>query len=128
MRFVRAFKCACFALSLVMLLSCSRPGADPTQRRIAFVTNNASEFWTIARRGTEKADAELDNVEVEFRIPADGTAAEQRRIVDDLLTKGIAGFAISPVDPVNQTHMINDAAQKAVVITHDSDASSSNRL
>jgi ribose transport system substrate-binding protein len=111
-----------------MLLSCSRPSAGPSQRRIAFVTNNASEFWTIARRGTEKADAELNNVEVEFRIPADGTAAEQRRIVDDLLTKGIAGFAISLVDPANQTQMINDAAQKTVVITHDSDASTSNRL
>jgi ribose transport system substrate-binding protein len=48
--------------------------------------------------------------------------------VDDLLTKGIAGFAISPVDPANQTQMINDAAQKTIVITHDSDASSSNRL
>jgi ribose transport system substrate-binding protein len=128
MSIVRVFKCACFGLCLVMLLSCSRQNTDSTQRRIAFVTNNASEFWTIARRGTEKADAELDNVEVEFRIPADGTAAEQRRIVDDLLTKGIAGFAISPVDPSNQTQMINDAAQKTIVITHDSDASTSNRL
>ena len=126
--FVRFFKCACIVLSLVMLLSCSRQNTGSAQRRLAFVTNNASEFWTIARRGTEKADAELDNVEVEFRIPADGTAAEQRRIVDDLLTKGIAGFAISPVDPANQTQMINDAAQKTIVITHDSDASSSNRL
>jgi len=111
-----------------MLLSCSRQNPGPTQRRIAFVTNNASEFWTIARRGTEKADAELDNVEVEFRIPADGTAAGQRRIVDELVTKGNPRFAISPVDPANQTQMINDAAQKAIVITHDSDASSSNRL
>ena len=128
MRSIRVFKCGCFVLSLVMLLGCSRQSSGPTQRRIAFVTNNASEFWTIARRGTEQADAELNNVEVEFRIPADGTAAEQRRIVDDLLTKGIAGFAISPVDPANQTQMINDAAQKTVVITHDSDASSSNRL
>jgi len=128
MRFIRHFKFVYFVLSLVMLLSCSRPSSGPTQRRIAFVTNNASEFWMIARRGTEKADSELDNVEVEFRIPADGTAAEQRRIVDDLLTKGIAGFAISPVDPANQTQMINDAVQKTVVITHDSDASTSNRL
>ena len=128
MRFIRLFKSVCFVLSLVMLLSCSRQSSTSTQRRIAFVTNNASEFWTIARRGTEKADAELNNVEVEFRIPADGTAAEQRRIVDDLLTKGVAGFAISPVDPGNQTQMINDAVQKTVVITHDSDAPTSNRL
>jgi len=95
--------------------------------RLAFVTNNASDFWTIARRGTEKADQELDNVDVEFRIAADGTAAEQKRIVDDLLAKGIDGMAISPVDPANQTQMINDAAKHVLVITQDSDAPQSDR-
>jgi ribose transport system substrate-binding protein len=120
---------ASFLLAL-LIAGCSQPASAPnatTKRRIAFVTNNASDFWTIARRGTEKAGTELPNVEVEFRIPADGTAAEQRRIVDDLMTKGVAGFAISPVDPANQMQMINDAAQKTVVITQDSDAPNSNR-
>ncbi|HEU5235939.1 MAG TPA: sugar-binding protein, partial [Pyrinomonadaceae bacterium] len=89
--------------------------------------NNAADFWTIARKGTEKAAAELPNAEIEFRINSDGTAAEQQRVVDDLLAKGIEGFAISPIDPVNQTPMINRAAQQALVITQDSDAPNSNR-
>src|SRR5215207_822974 len=50
--------------------------------KVAFVTNNASDFWTIARKGVEKADGELDNVTVEFKIPGEGTAAEQKRIID----------------------------------------------
>src|SRR5919199_944658 len=104
----------------------SSPGAGK-RLRLAFVTNNASDFWTIARRGTEKADQELDNVDVEFRIASDGTAAEQKRIVDDLLAKGIDGMAISPVDPANQTQMINDAAKRILVITQDSDAPQSER-
>src|SRR5215210_8964459 len=83
-----------------------------SSKRLAFVTNNASDFWTIARKGTEKADAELPDVTVEFRIPAEGTAADQKRIVDDLLAKGIDGIAISPVDPDNQTQLINDAARQ----------------
>lgn len=95
--------------------------------KVAFVTNNASDYWTIARKGVEKADAELANVEVEFKLPADGTAAEQRRIVDDLLSKGINGIAISPVDPDNQTQFINDTAKKSLVITQDSDAPTSER-
>ena len=66
------------------------------------MTNNAADFWTIARKGTEKADAELADVTVEFRL-GDGTAAAQKRIVDDLLAKGVDGIAISPVDPANQT-------------------------
>jgi ribose transport system substrate-binding protein len=98
----------------------------PSARRLAFVTNNAADFWTIARKGTQQADAELAGATVEFRL-GDGTAAEQKRIVDDLLAKGMDGIAISPVDPANQTGMLNDAARQTVVFTHDSDAPDSRR-
>ena len=37
------------------------------------------------------------------------------------------GIAISPVDPANQTAMLNDAAKQALVFTHDSDAPDSKR-
>lgn len=98
-----------------------------TKHKLAFVTNNASDFWIIARKGTEKAANEIPDIEVEFRIPADGTAAEQQRIVDDLLAKGIHGMAISPVDPANQTPMLNNAARQTLVVTQDSDAPNSDR-
>src|SRR6267378_4011450 len=102
-------------------------GGPGKRHKLAFVTNNASDYWTIARKGTEKAQAEIPNVEVDFRIDSDGTAAEQQRVVDDLLAKGIKGIAISPVDPANQTPMLNKAASQALVITQDSDAPISNR-
>ena len=98
-----------------------------SNKKLAFVTNNAADFWTIARKGCEQADSELAEIDVEFRIPSDGTAAEQRRIVDDLLAKGISGMAISPVDPANQTQMINEAAKQILVLTQDSDAPQSDR-
>src|SRR5688572_29745483 len=86
-----------------LFASCTAPkDAGQKSFKLSFITNNASDFWTLARRGCEKADAELDNVVVDFKIPGEGTAAEQKRIVDDLLAKGIDGIAISPVDPVNQ--------------------------
>src|SRR4030095_2102200 len=47
--------------------------------------------------------------------------------IDDLLAAGVDGIAISPVDPQNQTALINEAAQKALVFTQDSDAPDSNR-
>jgi ribose transport system substrate-binding protein len=96
--------------------------------KLAFVTNNSADFWTIARRGVEKADEELPEVEAEFRLTADGTAAEQQRIIDDLLTKGVDGIAISPVDPQNQTAMIDAAAKRTVVFTQDSDAPQTMRI
>ena len=34
--------------------------------KLAFVTNNATDFWTVARRGVEKDDTELADVETEF--------------------------------------------------------------
>ena len=131
---IRLFSVVVCSLLSFLLLSCQpKPSGDSTggtgtKHKLAFVTNNASEFWTIARKGTEKAQAEIPNIEVEFRIPADGTAAEQQRVVDDLLAKGIHGFAISPVDPKNQTAMLNRAAGQALVVTQDSDAPDSNRV
>jgi ribose transport system substrate-binding protein len=102
-------------------------GGGGGAKRLAFVTNNPSDFWTIARKGVEKADAELPDVTAEFKIPPNGTAAEQRQIIDDLLAKGIDGIAISPVDPDNQTGLINEVSQKTLVFTQDSDAPTSQR-
>src|SRR5215468_4045059 len=120
------------ALILLLLFACaskteSGDGKAGKNLKLAFVTNNSSDFWTIARRGVEKADNELADVSAEFRITSDGTAAEQKRIIDDLTTKGVGAIAISPVDPANQTALINDTAQKALVFTQDSDAPNSDR-
>ena len=102
-------------------------GGGGKTRTFAFVTNNASDFWTIAKAGTEKAKNELSGVEVDFRIPGDGTAATQQRDVDDLLSKGVNGIAISPIDPSNQTAMLNNIASQTLLVTQDSDAPDSNR-
>src|SRR5689334_2128746 len=122
----RLCELAVLAAAVLGLSACqSKPTAgagSATPLKVAFVTNNSADFWTIARRGVEKADEELPDVTAEFRITSDGTAAEQKRIIDDLLTKGVGAIAISPVDPENQTSLINDAAAKAIVFTQDSDA------
>src|SRR5262249_29866418 len=89
--------------------------------KLAFVTNKRSDFWRIVRAGCKKAQQEMPNVDVNFQIPSDGTAATQRRIVDDLLARGIDGIAISPVDPANETDMLNQVAKKTLLITQDSD-------
>jgi ribose transport system substrate-binding protein len=126
-----AFTCLCVT-TLLLALACGRGGGGggvggSQNFKVAFVTNNASDFWTIARKGVEQADNELPEVSVEFKIPADGTAAEQKRIIDDLLAKGVKGIAMSPVDPDNETQLINDAAKQALIVTQDSDAPQSDR-
>src|SRR5262244_2675426 len=120
----------CFFILIAACGSGAGTGSSKTtahQLRLAFVTNNSSDFWTIARRGVQKADNELPDVTAEFRITSDGTAAEQKRIIDDLMTKGVDGIAVSPVDPQNQITLINEAAKNALVFTQDSDAPDSDR-
>ena len=119
--------CVLFAASACGSTGSTDAGSGPRQLKLAFVTNNSADFWTIARRGVDKADAELADVSAEFRITSDGTAAEQKRIIDDLMTKGVDGLAISPIDPENQTPLINEISEKAVVFTQDSDAPNSKR-
>jgi len=96
--------------------------------RLAFVTNNPSDYWTICRKGTEAAAKDLGTVEVQFVMPADGTAATQKQDVDDLLAQGVKGIAVSPVDPANETPYLNGVAAKTNLITADSDAGASRRL
>ncbi|MCL4217496.1 MAG: sugar-binding protein [Candidatus Hydrogenedentes bacterium] len=96
------------------------------QIRVAFVTNNASDFWKIARAGTEAAAKDF-NCDVEFRIPAGGTAADQQQIMEDLMVTGISGIAVSPNDPDNWTEVLNEIAEKVNLVTQDSDAPNSNR-
>ena len=124
-----------FALSLaVVLTGCGKSGgtsgstAGGKKLKLAFVSNNAANFWTIARRGTEEAQKNLGNVEVLFRIPSTGSAGEQQQILDDLLAAGIDGIAVSPIDPPNQTDALNRIADKTLLITHDSDAPASKRV
>jgi ribose transport system substrate-binding protein len=130
---VRVFSAIfCALATAIIFAACTNPGTNSTgsaggKHKLAFVTNNASDFWAIARKGTEKAANDIPGIEVEFRITSDGTAAEQQRVVDDLLAKGIHGIAISPVDPANQSPMLNRAAAQALVVTQDSDAPTSNR-
>jgi ribose transport system substrate-binding protein len=113
-----------WALAILCLASagCGSSEATKSEKKptVAFVTNNPFEFWTIARRGTEKAAKEFD-VSVEFQMPAGGTAPEQRAIVEDLIAKGVKGIAISPNDAENQASFLNEVAARIPLVTQDSD-------
>lgn len=115
-------------LGLAVTLSGCGKAEGPKKLKLAFVSNNASDFWTIARAGTAQAEKELGNIEVDFRIPSGGQAAEQRQVIDDLLAKGVDGIAVSPVDPANQTEFLDKVASQTLLVTHDSDAPKSKRV
>jgi ribose transport system substrate-binding protein len=104
-------------------------GADAQDKKtLALVTNASADFWTIARRGVEKAQTELPDYTTEMYVVSEATAAEQRRILDNLLTNGVAGVSISAIDPANSNEILNKVAEQAVLFTTDSDAPESDRV
>ena len=115
-------------LALTSLVSCKKSGSDATGSapRIAYITNGVASFWTIAKAGAEAAGRDL-KVNLSVHMPSEGIA-DQKRIVEDLLIKGVDAMAISLIDAENETALVNDAAARTTLITHDADAPKSNRL
>ena len=101
-------------------------GVEEKKFKVAYVTNGVDPFWDVAAAGA-KAAAEKEGVELLVRMPPDGIV-DQKRMVEALLTGGIHGIAISPIDAENQVSFLDDVCSKTNVITHDSDSPKSKRL
>ncbi|MFN9125615.1 MAG: substrate-binding domain-containing protein [bacterium] len=101
----------------------ANPKAKP---HVAFVSNGVADFWTIAKAGAIAAGKQLGcDVTVEF---PGGGLSDQKRMLEDLVIKGIDGISVSPIDPANQVEVMNLVAEKSILITNDSDAPKAPRL
>jgi ribose transport system substrate-binding protein len=98
------------------------------KQQLAFVVNASSDFWKLAEAGVKKAQAELPNYELQFRYPAQGTAALQNALMDDLVAAGTDAIMISSADPKNSIDAFNKVAAQVPLFTTDSDAPQSNRI
>lgn len=119
---------AAFALLIFVSLEACKGTQNNTNNapRIAFITNGVASFWTIAKAGADSAAKQL-GVELSVHMPAEGIA-DQKRIVEDLLIRGVDGIAISPIDSVNQSSLLDQAASQTKLITQDNDAPNTARL
>ncbi len=116
-----------FHANLKKLLRAKPAAGKGKGDKVGFVSNNAAEFWTIAEAGTVEAAREF-KVDVEFRRPQKGTAAEQKVLIDGLLNQEVKAIAVSVNDPKNQHDYLNEIAAKVPLITQDNDAPQSKRL
>jgi ribose transport system substrate-binding protein len=101
--------------------------AKPKIVKLAFVTNNASEFWKIAQAGVRKYEQE-SKIQVDVKMPPNGTTEEQNQILENLASQGYDAIAVSAIAPNDQVPVLNRVAEKSKLITFDSDAPKSNRL
>jgi ribose transport system substrate-binding protein len=119
---------ATIALLLVVSASCDRGGSGSSKVvKLAFVTNNASAFWKIAAAGVHKYEQEA-KVQVDIKMPPNGTTEEQNQILENLASQGYDGIAVSVIAPNDQVPVLNKVADKTKLITFDSDAPKSSRL
>jgi ribose transport system substrate-binding protein len=112
---------ACFA-------ALATPALSAEKTKMAFIVNAASDFWKLAEAGVAKAQAELPNYELQFKYPAQGTAALQNALMDDLVASGTKAIMISSVDPKTSIDAFNRIAAQIPLFTTDSDAPASNRI
>ena len=119
-------------LAFALMTSCSSPAPQAptnTKKKVALIGNTASDYWQMVRKGSEKADAELDNIEVLFKTPYTGTAKDQEGVMIEASMKDrVAAMAVSPIDPTSQKKRINEIAKSVLFITQDSDAPDSDRV
>jgi ribose transport system substrate-binding protein len=100
-------------------------GTAPRSVKLALVTWNNDPFWDPVIRGAEDSSHEWN-----FQLTTVRSTPEvetQSKHVRDLLAQGIDGIAISPNNPTAQAALLNEAADKVVLVTFDSDAPNSKR-
>jgi len=111
-------------LGLGICLSGCGDKEEDGDKSYALVTTGVASFWDICKKGGEDAGAEL-GVQVEVLMPNGST--EQRKALEDLLSKGVDGMAVAAIDPENQADIFDEVAENALLITMDTDAPSSKR-
>jgi ABC-type sugar transport system substrate-binding protein len=116
---------AAFRETLAKLLAGGGAAAKGQGPEYAFITNGVADFWTIGKAGAEQAAADLG---VKAAVIMPSSITDQTRKIEDLLTRGTAGIALSPINPANQGEVLAKAAAATNLITHDSDAPDSPRM
>lgn len=79
-------------------------------------------FFDLARDGCMQAQEELEGVECYYIGPGEHTEQEQIQIVQDLITQGVDGIAVSPSNAPAMARVLQAAVEAGIpVLTWDSD-------
>jgi len=128
-----SFLAAILSFTAILFAGCDKKDSATSsdssgsgKKKLAYVTNGVDPFWNTAAAGVRAAEKKF-GVECEVLMPPKGIV-DQKRMIEGLLARGIDGIAISPIDAKNQVGLIDEAAARCPVITHDSDAPDSKRV
>jgi ribose transport system substrate-binding protein len=123
--FLRAVFWPLFIIGVVAFAIFASQRYGESRPRVVLITADATPFWQRVADGAEQA-AKQYGVELSVVSP-DGTLEDQNARIDD--SAGLAeAMIISPVAPERQTGKLRDVANKAKLITVDSDSELSDRI
>jgi ribose transport system substrate-binding protein len=131
---MKTFAAAVAAVVVGITVGCSGGGsATPDgSRKLRFaVIPKALDIpvFDYAKKGAERAAAELGNVEVIWRGPETGDQLKQKEILEAFITQRVDGIAISCLNGDFLTEAINRAVDAGIpVVTWDADAPDSKRI
>ena len=112
-------------LCAAIIAGLTLPGVAVAQDklRLALVPKAMNNpFFDLARDGCYKAQAELADVECVYIGPGEHTELEQIQIVQDLISQGVDGIAVSPSNAPAMGKALKAAAAAGIpVMTWDSD-------
>jgi ribose transport system substrate-binding protein len=95
---------------------------------IKIITNGVSPFWDPMQVGMEKAAAKY-GCEASWAGPPNAQIPDQKRLVEDAISRKFDGLAVSAIDAGALTPNLNQAVDAGILtITFDSDAPKSKRL
>lgn len=117
-----------FIASIVSFsIACDRNGgaSGSGTRRIAVIPKGTThEFWKAIHAGAKKAAKEL-RVEVLWKGPVrEDDREEQIKVVEDFVSRGVAGIVLAPLDDTALVPAVRDAKNENIpVVIIDSDLS-----
>lgn len=128
-----------YAALLAGLAACARPlpeqESEPEQLVFAWIPRALDNpLYELGRQGAEKKAAEINSrSRVQVQVLTAGSinsdAAEQVRVIEDVISRGVDGIAISCIDPTACLDPIHRAVEAGIpVITWDADSPGSKRF
>jgi ribose transport system substrate-binding protein len=115
------------ALCVAAVLQGCGNNESPKKLHLVFIGGTPDNYWSIMRLGCDFATRQFNDVDLDFRYLENGTTLAQQQLVGALLTNGVDGIVISPIDPESQTDFLNKIAASTVLVCADSDAAQSKR-
>ena len=107
-------------LAAAALLASPAAAQEKTFALVPKAMNNP--FFDLARDGCQKAESELDGVKCYYIGPGEHTELEQIQIVQDLISQGVDGIAVSPSNAPAMAKALDRARQAGIpVMTWDAD-------